>query len=156
MKTYKSKEGVYYNLGDRDLRLLQEIAAKNLAISANAKAVLNFLDEKLPISQGYDAVFPKSMTTEEGKQMVEALVSKYGFEVAPNPTNGLVQFNLEGTDLENLSIVITDLQGKVIKSIIVDNQTVSYEFINVPHGIYLAHLVNNGQLDSTVKVVYVE
>jgi hypothetical protein len=52
--------------------------------------------------------------------------------------------------------VITDMQGKIIKILTVDNLRINYEFINLPYGIYLAHLTKNGVIQNTQKALYVK
>lgn len=114
-----------------------------------------FINEKLPLFEGENAFFPKNMTVEESERIVQQHTSDaYHFKVTPNPTNGNVTFTLEVDNFDNMEIVITDLQGKIIKIVSVSNLTVNFEFTNLPQGIYLAHLTKNGKIQNSKKIVY--
>ena len=79
--------------------------------------------------------------------------------VAPNPTSGKVRFQLQQeVDLgsSTYEIVITDMQGKLIKILPLNNVSVSYEFLQQQHGVYLIHLVKNKQRVQTQKLILVE
>jgi hypothetical protein len=151
----KSKEGSYFNLDSKELLSLEALAQSELAVSYNAKAILNFINEEIPLYQGYDAFFPKSMTLEESETLISS-ENYFDFKAYPNPSNGNVTFTIDEKMEGNKTIVITDLLGKVIRILPVNNPTINYEFINVPQGTYLAHLVMDGQIEKTIKVMYVE
>jgi hypothetical protein len=150
------KPGSYYNMSEQDILQLEGFANSNLAIASNAQAILNFLSEKQPIYQGYDATFPKSMTIEEAEELISSDKGSINFQASPNPTNSTIKFSIDAKEFDDITIVITDLQGRVIKTLKADNSVMFYQFLNVNHGVYLAHLVKNGQLDSTIKIMYVE
>jgi hypothetical protein len=153
----KTKEGSYYSMSPQQRRMLQEWSIKDLAIALQAQAILDFVNEKLPVFDGEDAYFPKNMTEEESEQLInQESKNGYQFTVSPNPSNGFVAFTLESDNLENMEIVITDMQGKIIKILTVDNLRINYEFINLPYGIYLAHLTKNGVIQNTQKALYVK
>ncbi len=152
----KSRPESYYSLGKNGMARLQEIASSNLAVSYNAKAILNFLEEKIPIYEGFDAYYPKSMTLEESAELLLETSNSFGFMASPNPTNGQIVFSFDKEIQENMTLVITNLQGKVIKTIPVGNQVVNFEFVNIPAGTYLAHLVVEGALDKTLKIIYAQ
>lgn len=153
----KKRPGEYYSLNSKELLILQEIATAGLFVSPNAQAVLDFINEKIPMYEGYDAYFPHSMTKVEAEQMVTISGDNiYNFTVFPNPTNGNVSFKLEADNLDGLNIVITDMQGKIIKILTVSNLRTEFSFLQIENGFYLAHLLKDGQIQKTLKIVYAQ
>lgn len=73
----------------------------------------------------------------------------------PNPTAGLVNFELKNIDVANDSyeLFITDMQGKLIKIIPLSNLSAYYEFLIEDQGVYLVHLLKNGERIETQKLV---
>lgn len=77
-----------------------------------------------------------------------------GIVVFPNPTSGNTVFSIESEDMDNLSIIITNLQGKVIKILDVTSKQVNYNLGTVADGTYLVHLVRGDAIQSTRKLIY--
>ena len=72
--------------------------------------------------------------------------------IYPNPTSGQITFQFE-TYQSNREILITDIMGKEIDRIISNESLINYVFTKEKSGIYLVHILNNGVLQSTQKVV---
>lgn len=67
--------------------------------------------------------------------------------VAPNPNNGAFVVTLPDVQ-NNTQMVITDLQGKVIQSRLLnekDGQVINVQLTNVPYGIYLLNVIYSGE-----------
>ncbi|MFT5166415.1 MAG: hypothetical protein ACI8P3_001646 [Saprospiraceae bacterium] len=76
-------------------------------------------------------------------------------EINPNPTTGFTTLNVEMDDANDIKVVIFDMTGKLIQSFNgtnVRNRKYSIDLSNQPNGIYLVHLMTNGQME-TKKVV---
>jgi hypothetical protein len=96
------------------------------------------------------------MTIEEAEELISSDKGSINFQASPNPTNSTIKFSIDAKEFDDITIVITDLQGRVIKTLKADNSVMFYQFLNVNHGVYLAHLLKGGQLDSTIKLIYVD
>ena len=72
--------------------------------------------------------------------------------IYPNPSSGNVTFQFEDFEF-NREIVITDLLGKEVGRFIVNGLVEEYQFYNVRNGVYLIHIVSNGIILQTQKVV---
>lgn len=130
------------------------MANSDARIAVNAKAILHFIDETLPEYEGEELVFPKSM---ESNEEVEELVNNSDndlFTIHPNPSSGAVVFTIDREEINGLEIIITDLQGKVMKIINVNGNEVNDNLGAISDGVYLVHLVENGKIQSTKKLIY--
>lgn len=151
------RQGGYYSINQDERTVLEQVANSNARVAVNAKAILHFIDETLPMYKGKDLVFPKSMNSEDdveklltqGKEEQEQL-----FTVHPNPTSGNTVFTIETEEMENLSIIITNFQGRVIKILDVTSNQVNYNLGPVADGTYLVHLVKGRTIQSTSKLIY--
>jgi hypothetical protein len=81
------------------------------------------------------------------------VTSSSNFTVAPNPTSSKVVFKITG-EIEGYSVIITDINGTIIDLVNVDANAVNYEFKNTASGMYFAHLIKNGNIETTLKVMY--
>ncbi len=137
---------------------------KVLSIKYKVKSTLYFglctlyffsINDKLPLFDGEDAFFPKNITLEDTEVLLQSdKPNTFHFIVSPNPTNRQVRFTVEVEQTIGMEIVITDLQGKIIKIITVANTSTDYELKDLPNGIYLAHLTKNGIIQNTQKIMY--
>jgi len=112
----------------------------------------------IPIINGSYAVIVTNNTcidtsicyTIEGLEIIE---NDFGIEfcVYPNPTDGNFSINL-GEDFENVTVIMTDLAGKIIQSnTYKDNQLLNLR-IEEPTGIYLL-LIKSGNKSALVRLV---
>jgi hypothetical protein len=152
MITVTPRLGSYYSMTALEVSEIEDFASSGLAIAANAKAILYFLDEKEPVYSAIDPVLGG------GKKMAEQalndnVTSSSNFTVAPNPTSSKVVFKITG-EIEGYSVIITDINGTIIDLVNVDANAVNYEFKNTASGMYFAHLIKNGNIETTLKVMY--
>lgn len=148
------REGGYFSISPEERTTLEFMANSDARIAVNAKAILHFLDETLPEYEGEELVFPKSM---ESNEEVEELVNSSDndlFTIHPNPSSGAVVFTVDREEINGLEIIITDLQGKVMKIINVNGHEVNDNLGAISDGVYLVHLVENGKIQSTKKLIY--
>ena len=77
-----------------------------------------------------------------------------GVSIYPNPTNRFVNLEVEdGWQHENLSVEITDLQGKQISFVSLNESSKQIDMDGRPAGMYLAILRKDGQHIVTHKFV---
>ncbi len=79
----------------------------------------------------------------------------HNMKLYPNPSNGKVTIDLSSlVEISNTySIYITDIQGKQIEILTINNIVLEYEMSNIDQGIYLVHLLKNGERIETQKLV---
>ncbi len=154
MLQIKNRPGSYFDMSQRELLQLSEISRSNLTVAPNAQAILGFVSGNYRELIGYEVFFPKNMTPDEVESIL--LEEKQStFLMMPNPTAGLVNFELKNIDVANDSyeLFITDMQGKLIKIIPLSNLSAYYEFLTEDQGVYLVHLLKNGERIETQKLV---
>lgn len=78
---------------------------------------------------------------------------KNSFICYPNPTQGMLYFNINNSKLKNSEITITDLAGKKLESITPTEQNISLDFSSYNNGIYLASLMVNNSFVKQVKII---
>lgn len=153
------REGGYFSMTSEERTLLETMADSDVRIAINARAILHFIDETLPEYEGEDIIFPKSMSTNEE---VDELISNSKndlFTIHPNPTSGNTVFtiDLDESDsdrIDGLGIIITDLSGRVVKTMDVDAKEMEQNLEFSVNGVYLVHLVENGKIQATKKLIY--
>ena len=74
--------------------------------------------------------------------------------IFPNPTSGKTTFSIGATPTNNSSIVITDLQGRTVKTLAITQKETQIDLELVVDGIYLVHLVESGVVRATKKLIY--
>lgn len=72
--------------------------------------------------------------------------------VYPNPATEQVTFTTYS--MQNATVIITDLSGKVIASQIMDNGQATINKNQISNGIYIYQVISNGLLTHTGKVVF--
>ena len=148
------REGGYFSMTTEERTLLKTMADSDARIAINARAILHFIDETLPEYEGEELVFPKSMVSEEEVEELLKNSTNELFNVFPNPSSGAVVFTIETEEINKLEIIITDLNGKVMKVITVNEHEVNDNLGSISDGVYLVHLVENGKIQSTKKLIY--
>ena len=73
-------------------------------------------------------------------------------DMYPNPSKGQITFQFD-TYQSNREILITDIMGKEIDRIISNESLINYQFTKGKSGIYLVHILKDGILQTTQKVV---
>lgn len=133
---------------------LETMANSDARIATNARAILHFIDETLPEYEGEEIIFPKSMSTSE--EVEELLINSKSdlITIHPNPTSGITVFTIKAEELDGLTFVITDLNGRVVKMMDVDAKEMEQQLVFTTNGVYLVHLVENGTIQSTKKLIY--
>lgn len=77
------------------------------------------------------------------------------FSIHPIPTSGKITFSLGSAPTNNSSIVITDLQGRIVKTVAITQKEKQIDLDLVVDGVYLIHLVENRVIQATKKLIYV-
>jgi hypothetical protein len=87
-------------------------------------------------------------------------LSPVSFKIYPNPTTGTTAFTLFNSNQfsngqeEVYEVHIADLQGKLIKTFPLNNLSAYSEFFTEDQGVYLIHLLKNGERIETQKLVF--
>jgi hypothetical protein len=84
----------------------------------------------------------KTKATEE-VQFVDALF--------PNPTTGKF-FVTFSKDLKNARVILTDMNGKIMKQFVANGNKIDFDLSGVPNGMYIVQIEDNG-LVITKKVI---
>lgn len=63
--------------------------------------------------------------------------SNEGINVYPNPTNGDFTFNLATAKNEEVTLLVTNVTGEVVKELKVNTNTTQHMFFDVPAGLYM-------------------
>lgn len=73
----------------------------------------------------------------------------------PNPTSGLVVLAVEGMELSSEKIEgnLMDLQGKILKQLIINEENTTLDISDMPAGTYMLTLRQKGELLKTFKIV---
>jgi len=71
----------------------------------------------------------------------------------PNPAQDVVYFMWESQKLERGKIDIIDLQGKVVASVSIDNNSTAWHCANFANGVYLYRITDSGKTVGGGKVV---
>ena len=147
------RDGGYFSITPEERTKLELMANSDARIAVNTKAILHFLDQTLPDYRGEELVFPKSLTTEEEIDELLQNSNSELFSIHPNPTLGNTVFTIE-EDISELEIIITDLNGRVVKVLTVDAKEMEQQLEFRVNGVYLVHLVKSGEIQSTKKLIY--
>lgn len=76
------------------------------------------------------------------------------FKVYPNPTSGSTVFSIDKEGEIDFHIIITDINGKVIKEFDIKTEELEKNLDFLENGIYLVHLIRHGETKSIKKLVY--
>ena len=115
-------------------------------------ATLEETNETLRKQLNDDAVIDKNTT---GSADIIQVQDKASMTLMPNPSNDLMTVAVKMESCSNCSLVITDLQGKLISNIRLSSsgrQTISKSEIG--EGIYLCNLVVDGNYVSVERIVF--
>lgn len=97
------------------------------------------------ISEG--SIKPK----EAEKILIDEQINTF-INVYPNPTNGLLQIEVvnapsEAFSNESNSLLVWDVQGKIVMSKIIDEPSHSIDLTGMPNGVYFLKLLFNGKVN---------
>ncbi len=79
--------------------------------------------------EDYTVSFVGSTTTVVGSS------GEFTFNMYPNPVENILHLNFSGAD-KNIEVTVFNIQGKVIKRVIVENGNAELNVQNYPEGIY--------------------
>ncbi len=98
------------------------------------------------------ANFQTNVFTKGGPDVSIEEVKTATFSMAPNPSRGATSIKLEGNDLKEGTITITDLTGKVVSEQAIGNSR-QVDLHIAKSGLYLVSLSHNGKVIETRKLV---
>ncbi|MGM0479456.1 MAG: T9SS type A sorting domain-containing protein [Bacteroidota bacterium] len=76
------------------------------------------------------------------------------FSLYPNPTGGNFFIHIEGSDLIDPVIMVTDLSGKIVKEMSLSSDMTKCELGTIQDGMYLVHILSDGKVIETQKLIY--
>lgn len=126
--------------GSRDIHVrMQSLGLDHCLKTYNSTAHVGYLQTDPVISFGYAAKFISELVCDESTTCsnisvgIQDLAGMGSLEVFPNPTNGLLQFDLEAPALLRL----LDMSGREVMSDRMNGGTVRMDISNLPNGVYL-------------------
>jgi hypothetical protein len=146
-----NRTGSYYSLTADEKDTIAAYADSSVAVSANARAIEYFLDEKQPVVQGAD--LPEMERWANPENTNQAIFEDITLTAVPNPTHGEVEFIVSGINTEKCEVSVTDMQGRVIGTAVVNEGSATFDFSSYPSGVYFGKLLKNGELVGTIKVM---
>ena len=153
MKELQGSSQGYFSITSAQRTNLELVAGSESPVSANAQAVLNFIDDKHNYEPAYpidEESNPRSYQPQQKAQPV-SLVKLHCY---PNPSNGNVNVEIIGlNESPNGSLVIFDVTGKIIQNIIVNDEYNSYVLKNLESGMYNVVFIQKGLPISNERVI---
>jgi hypothetical protein len=109
----------------------------------NFRSIPNFPNFRLGALAGSacDTLY-NSITTQENSRQIK---------VFPNPTDGIL--NIEIPDYPNKQLLITDILGRIEKTLSLQSETTNINISNLPNGIYYLNLYENNLMLGNSKFV---
>ncbi|MFT7613572.1 MAG: hypothetical protein ACI9J3_002547 [Parvicellaceae bacterium] len=146
----KHRPGGYYSLNKTELGQLQTIADKgDVAISVNARAILNFLNESFPYQGGVQIDEGKSILNPESQ---DTKAEKLSINVYPNPFSKNTKIELSHS-INQGQMTIVDLNGQVIQKRSFSGNKMELDLSNVEAGIYFCIVSAKSGVKKTIKLV---
>jgi para-nitrobenzyl esterase len=143
--------------GSRDIHVrFNNLGLDNCLLTYNANTHVGYLNTDPVVSFGFVARFlaeqvcGQPVTCGNISTGVEEMVANEGLNVFPNPTNGQLQFDVEGAT----RVVLFDMSGREVMSDSFATGTVRMDISGLPSGIYL--LRSEGNTIRTAQVVKVD
>jgi len=146
----------YFGMSAAEQTAMENVANSHSLMATNAQSVLRFLGNENPTTTGYEANFGKSAIANfDEEESTDQVLT--GIALFPNPSNGnaTLQINAETVDfgINTYVLKLVNLQGKTVKNIAISNQTTNLELLDIPSGIYMVHLYENGSTIHSQKLV---
>ncbi|MCC5922912.1 MAG: T9SS type A sorting domain-containing protein, partial [Crocinitomicaceae bacterium] len=146
------QQGGMYSADSLQLIQLNEIASTPTLAGRQAKAIIQFRNEEQPYFNGEEAYFPKSMTAEEGHDLLTVGEIASLFDVFPNPAQDEVTIRVKDIE-QTYSIIITDINGKIMSIHSEITDFIQLDITQLSNGTYLIHLVDGETRIETKKLV---
>ncbi len=148
-----TKPGAYFNLTTAERTLLQNIAHQaDLAISANALALLNFIDDKVRYLPFQYAMFTQSQWIDATQENTATLQ----FDISPNPSNGIINISIGmNEETQGSLLLICDVQGRIIQMLTLQNEKITLDLQRQPSGTYNAYIVSKDKIIAHKKIMFV-
>jgi hypothetical protein len=143
--------------GSRDIHVrTNSLGIDNCLLTYNANAHVGYLNTDPVVSTGFVAQFMANMVCDQSVSCgnistgLQELVDVRNLAVYPNPTNGLVQFDVEGTT----RVALFDMSGREVLSERHASGTVRMDICALPEGVYV--LRAEGATVRTARVLKVD
>lgn len=143
--------------GSRDIHVrTNSLGIDNCLLTYNANAHVGYLNSDPEVSTGFVAQFMANMVCNQVVSCgniatgVQDLEVDRNLTVYPNPTNGLVQFEVEGTT----RVALFDMSGREVLSERHASGTVRMDISGLPEGVYV--LRAEGAIVRTARVLKVD
>ncbi len=148
------RQGGYFSITNNERNILEQLAVSDARISVNAEAILYFIDEQLPNYKGKELNFSKSYNV--NNQYDEAINEKEStlFSLYPNPAGDDFVIRIEEEGLIDPVIIITDFTGKVVIEKNISSNETNCKLSNMEGGMYLVHIISEGKVKETQKLIY--
>jgi para-nitrobenzyl esterase len=126
--------------GSRDIHVrMNNLGLDNCLKTYNSNAPVGYLQSDPVISFGYAAQFIAELVCDDNTTCsnisigIQEVAGMGALEVYPNPTNGLLQFELEVPSV----IRLLDMSGREVMNDRVNGGTARMDISNLPNGVYM-------------------
>ncbi|OFX46847.1 MAG: hypothetical protein A2046_17200 [Bacteroidetes bacterium GWA2_30_7] len=150
----RTENKTYFEMDALQMQTIEGIVNENPEITYNSKVILKHIKgkkyEKKPIIESDNA--NKNLTINRNKHIEnETVIDKY-FNIYPNPTSETVNFEINQiVEYVNDKLIISDMLGRTIKEIDVDNTIITLNTNQLQNGIYYAFIVTDKVIVSKKK-----
>jgi len=150
------EEGGYYSLTEQQLTDLKAMAEEGLPVSANARAIVNFLNETVPYEDALPYNFERKANVEPESPQTVKEISDVVMTNIPNPfeSTTTISGTIERTYNKG-EIQIRDLSGRLIGRYPINGETftLSINLSAQAKGIYTYSLSLDGVVVKTQQMV---
>jgi predicted Zn-dependent protease len=136
IKTVQGNPQGYFSLTLSQKLDLENVANSESPTSANARAVLNFINDVHPYEPAYpvdEELNPRSLMQKQNAQPI----SEINLHCYPNPSGGNVAVEISGlNEAPNGYLVVVDITGKIIRTINIRDEYNSISINDLGSGLY--------------------
>lgn len=91
------------------------------------------------------SIFKTKMPLSKIIASAEKEVSELGVQIFPNPTTDILNIQIANNELINTFIEISNLEGKTLKTLLMNEQNMSIDVSTLPKGMYILRVKNDGK-----------
>lgn len=156
LKTVKGSPQGYFSLTLAQRAELNKVAISESPTSANATAVLNFIDGVRPYEPAYEIDEEINPRTYHQSNKIQPK-SEVKLHCFPNPTNGDVSIEISGLDeAANGQLLVIDMTGKLIRTLNIKDEYHSVSISELGSGLYNLVFYQNGFSVANEKLIVIK
>jgi hypothetical protein len=153
IKTVQGSPQGYFSLTPSQRLDLEKVASSESPVSANARAVLNFIDDVHPYEPAYPIDEESNPRSYHPARKVLS-VSEIKLHCFPNPSHGSFSVEISGlNEAPNGSVLVYDITGNLIRNLKINDEYNSISINNLSSGLYNVVFFQNGVSVANEKLV---